>query len=199
MSHATFSEDDMIDLMAYADGELEGKDLERVEALLRDDPQAALVVASFGTLGDCVRVTEADRRVPKIVDRIVDDVMEKLPKKPRAAEVIPLAPRAVRMRNAVLAGSVSALLAAAAAWALFFRPGEVAPPPAPVAVQEHAPKPAAPRATGIPSLPVEGTSLDGVESPSQVSVFYVQSDDEKSSSVVVWVGDDNAANVSGGH
>jgi anti-sigma factor RsiW len=193
---STLSAETMLELMAYADGELDGDDLARIESLIATDPDAERVVSTMHTLGDCVRVTEGERRIPKIVDRIADDVMAKIEAEKARRTVAPLQPRPIRLRNAIVAGSISAAIAMAAGWAMFVRPPDDAPP-APVAVVAPV---VAPKAipTAAPVTP-DGTGVDlnQVESPAgQVSVFYVPAvaagglADENVSSVVLWLGDD---------
>jgi anti-sigma factor RsiW len=188
---ATLSEETMLELMAYADGELEGEDLTRVQTLIASNPEAERVVSSMHTLGDCLRVSEGARRVPKIVDRIAADVMAKIEK--ATPVVVPLAPRPIRLRNAIITGAVSATIAMAAGWAMFLRAPE--PMPTRVAIAPKVTAPVVP-----PAAPVTpdgtGVDLDQVESPAgQVSVFYVPAvaagaAGENVSSVVLWLGDD---------
>jgi anti-sigma factor RsiW len=191
----SLSAETMLELMAYADGELEGDDLARIETLLASDPDAERVVSSMQTLGDCVRVTEGERRIPKIVDRIADDVMSKIEAEKARRAVVPLAPRPIRVRNAIVAGSISAAIAIAAGWAMFVRPADDLPTPVAVA-PKVAPK-VVPTAAPVVTPDGTGVDLDQVESPAgQVSVFYVPAvaaggmADENVSSVVLWLGDD---------
>ncbi len=189
------SADTRLELMAYADGELDGDDLARIESLIATDVEAERVVASMHTLGDCVRITEGERRVPKIVDRIADDVMATIETEKARRAVVPLQPRPIRLRNAIVAGSISAAIAMAAGWAMFVRPPDAAPAPvavAPIVLPKSVP-------TAAPPLTPDGTGVDlnQVESPAgQVSVFYVPAvaagglADENVSSVVLWLGDD---------
>ena len=193
---STLSAETMLELMAYADGELDGDDLVRIESLIATDVDAERVVSSMHTLGDCVRVSEGERRVPKIVDRVVDDVMAKIEAEKARRTVVPLQPRPIRLRNAIVAGTISAAIAMAAGWAMFVRPPDDTPP-APVAVV--APKAVPTAAPVAPTVTPDGTGVDlnQVESPAgQVSVFYVPAvaaggiADENVSSVVLWLGDD---------
>jgi anti-sigma factor RsiW len=188
----------MLELMAYADGELEGEDLTRIETLIASNTAAERLVSSMHTLGDCLRVTEAQRPVPKIVNRIAHEVMAQIEAEKARRAVVPLAPRAVRMRNAIVAGTVSAAIAIAAGWAMFVVPPDSGPrPPAPVALAPTVRAPVAPATPVTPTTP-DGTGVDlnQVESPAgQVSVFYVPAvaagiADENVSSVVLWLGPD---------
>jgi negative regulator of sigma E activity len=195
---STISAETMLELMAYADGELDGDDLARIESLIATDPDAERVVSTMHTLGDCVRVTEGERRVPKIVDRIADDVMAKIEAEKARRTVVPLQPRPIRLRNAIVAGSISAAIAMAAGWAMFVRPPDDAPAATVAVIAPVAPK-AVPTAAPVTPTTPDGTGVDlnQVESPAgQVSVFYVPAiaaggiADENVSSVVLWLGDD---------
>ena len=54
-SNSGLSHEAMMDLMAYADGELEGEALARIEALLQSNEAARNIVSAMGDLGDVVR------------------------------------------------------------------------------------------------------------------------------------------------
>ena len=77
LSHdkSTLSHETMLELMQYADGELDGDAATRarVEELLRTSEEARRVVAAMGTLGDIVR-EGADGR-GAVADAIADRVM----------------------------------------------------------------------------------------------------------------------------
>ncbi|WP_394843072.1 hypothetical protein LZC95_39225 [Pendulispora brunnea] len=196
-----FGEEAMLDLMAYADGELEGAAAERVAAWVARDAEAARWVEEFRTLSECIAVSESARPVPKAVDRIVDSVMEKatryeVDRKPNAD------PKPIRMRRAVVAGTVSAALALAASWFMFFRTPDFPETSAPTTVASTAPAaPSEPETPGTEPSAVAaapenevtpgGVELEQVESPSrEISVFYVPAvSGESASSVVVWIGD----------
>lgn len=192
----------MMDLMAYADGELEGEALARIEALVARDAEAAKLVEELRTLTTCVQVAEKGRRVPKSVDRIVDSVMENVS---RAAPPPAFEPKVVKMKRAVAAGTVSAVLAMAAAWAMFLRAppagevgSKVASVPPAVSVDEGlAAPPRDPAEALAQARPGEdpaigGVELEQVESPREVSIFYVPAvAAAHASSVVVWIGDMN--------
>ncbi len=201
----TLSREAMLDVMAYVDGELEGEALDRTESLLASDKDAARLALELRTLGDCVRVIQTDRALgpdAKNPDEIADDVMKALDK-----NVVPLAPLAVRRRNAMIAGSISTVFLAAAVWFLVFR----GPPPAdttaqvvkqPPATTAIAPTPTIPETAAVPdpddiaahAYLQSGVDVESVESPAhEVSVFYVPataSANPNASSVVVWIGED---------
>jgi anti-sigma factor RsiW len=201
----SLSREAMLDVMAYVDGELDGDALDRTEALLASDEDAARLALELRTLGDCVRVVQTDRALSKNPDEIADDVMKALDKN----VVVPIAPVAIRRRNAIIAGTISSALAIAAAWFLLAHNG------VPAATTDIAQQPVA-QATAnpvqLPTIPSDtpaaidpekmaaeaylqsGVDVESVESPKhEVSVFYVPataSANPNASSVVVWIGED---------
>ena len=206
----SLGEEAMLDLMAYADGELDGEARERIEALVAKDPEAARMLEELRTLSACIQVSEKQRRVPKSVDHIVDSVMENLPRRPEPAV---FEPKVVRMKRAVAAGAVSAALALAAGWFMFFRGPQHLPEHSPGASGDNvvavAPseKPPEENSSGAapPEDPAEeetaenagdeggGVDLEQVESDNEVSIFYVPAvAAAHASSVVVWIGEVNS-------
>ena len=201
----SLSREAMLEVMAYVDGELDGEALDRVESLLASDEDASRLALELRTLGDCVRVVQADRATSKKPDEIADDVMKAL-----GANVVSLAPLAVRRRNAVMAGVISTGFAAAAVWLLFFRSAAQLPEmPVAQASATHAPFVVPPQPTQDPASVTpqpeqlatqaagqSGVDVESVESPShEVSVFYVPataSANPNASSVVVWIGEGEA-------
>jgi len=198
----TLSEEALLDLMAYADGELDGEAKVRVEALIAEDADAARAVAEMRTLGDCVRVIEAARPVPDSVASIADHVMVQV-NQAQAAKVAAAIPIGVRRRRAALAAMASGVVALAAGWMLFVHhpdvsmedddgePQAVASASAPLPVPDESDPAYAATEPSLPPSP--GVNVDTVESPHQVSVFYVPAvaaeESENASSVIVWIGD----------
>jgi anti-sigma factor RsiW len=80
----SLSQDTMLELMAYADGELDGEALVRTEALVQSNEEARRIVLAMGSLGDVVR-EGLDAR-PELVkaDAIVHGVMRKINAEPTA-------------------------------------------------------------------------------------------------------------------
>ncbi len=76
------SEERMLKLMAYADGELEGADLAEVEAWLAEDAEAVRFANEVAGLGDLIRIGRKDSPQAKAVARfdIVDAVMAEVAK-----------------------------------------------------------------------------------------------------------------------
>ena len=113
----------MIDLMAYADGELEGEERARVEAMIASSDEAKRLVASMRALGDEVRAAHASG-LPGLdaADSIADDVMAKIAGAPHAeahamGELVSLAAaRRARTRATSVAVAIIALAAGVALW-----------------------------------------------------------------------------------
>lgn len=206
----SLSREAMLDVMAYVDGELDGEALDRTEALLASDEDAARLALELRTLGDCVRVVQTDRALgpdAKNPDQIADDVMKALDK-----NVVPIGSLAARRRNAIIAGSISTVLGVAAAWFLIIHAPSQNPEAsvAQATVQTAKPIPMPtdkPDDVAPPSTPPvdtdkmaaeaymqSGVDIESVESPKhEVSVFYVPgtaSANPNGSSVVVWIGED---------
>jgi len=116
----TLSREAMLELMAYADGELDADAHARVEALIASNDEARGVVDSMQTLGDAVRsVRDAYAPTSAIADSIAADVMAKIEAAQPAAgggelrELVSLAERRAAMRTRVtMAGAAIVALAA---------------------------------------------------------------------------------------
>ncbi|AKU98071.1 hypothetical protein AKJ09_04735 [Labilithrix luteola] len=188
----TLSSDNMLKLMAYADGELAGDDLTEVEKLLATDADAVRFVNDIANLGDFVQEGHATRAGGAIASfDIADAVMAKIAAEPKAAPAVKAEPAAVtslaaerakRSRRTQIAGGVAAALALAAALFLVARPQETPMAPAPVAVNASEPS----------NAPVE-VDVTATDTPGQsVSVFYLPAANEVTTSVVVWVDETGA-------
>jgi anti-sigma factor RsiW len=196
--------DTMIDLMAYADGELEGDARARIEELVRTSDEARRVLDAMGVLGEVVREGVDARADAAAVDEIADEVIAKIERGEPTVKgtriVVPIAKaQASRGRGGVAA--VVAVLALAAAAFLVLRYGT----PAPVA--ENTPhelppslQPTAPSSTEAPSVPApvvaeadeQGVDLEEVSSTkNKVNVFFMPSGVSAGAvaSVVVWIDD----------
>jgi anti-sigma factor RsiW len=177
----SLDEQQMLDVMAYADGELAGEELARVEALVGSDEEAKELYASLQALGDGVRgvldVAGIDVR---------DAVMAKLaPNDLDKARI----KRTARTRMVVVGASLVAL---AAAVLLYVRSTGH-----PVAKQ-NTPSTSASGEAVLASAARAGVEVDFVDSRTPVSVFYVPAEtastgpgakNEPPPSVVVWIDD----------
>lgn len=185
----TLSSEQMMDLMAFADGELEGADRDRMEALIASDSEAAEFVGQLATLGECVRRLEEERAPDGVATGIADAVMARVAEEPNVHDLA--AERATRRVRALMAGTASLILAAAAGWLLFFRQPEEVPDWGQAETATQAEPSVAGK--GWNPLSKAGVELEALESAShQVSVFYVPSPaDADASSVVVWIDEDS--------
>lgn len=188
----------MLDLMAYADGELEGDEALAVEALLVADERAANLVDNVGRLRDCIALGHAERAEFSSEFDVADEIMARIDALPTPA-VVPapakeaaLAPAVVSApvaqvvsidaargggaRRWAVGGGIVAALAMAASVFFFLRPGEE-----PMALS---PNPS----SLVSDDPASGVEVTAFGAPGQsVSVFYLPSTSDVSTNVVVWV------------
>lgn len=196
----SLSSENMLTLMAYADGELEGDERTEAERLMATDPDAVRFVEQIAGLGELVELGHDDRSAETIAKfDVADSVMHRVAlttdARP-AAKVTSLA--AAREKRAVEAGArpsgsglkigagIAAALALAASIAVFAQHRNAETPMAKAPVVPAVQVPGSPS----PASTVGGTGVEvsTVNSPSNsVSVFYLPSANELSTSVVVWV------------
>jgi len=176
------SEEQMLDVMAYADGELDGDEAARVRALLDENAEAKELFTSLHALGDGVRSVMEE---PSGVD-VADDVMRRL-------QPNDLDKARIRRTNRIRMGVVAAsLVALAAAFAFYLRQNGDGS-------QARNPVPTSPGSDGnaLASLYATGVEVDSVDTPSSVSVFYVPTDNPAEpkgpNTLVVWVDDPEVA------
>jgi anti-sigma factor RsiW len=208
----SLSSENMLALMAYADGELEGEERAAAEKLLASEPDAARFVEQLGGLGQLLQLGQEDRSAEVIAKfDVADAVMARTalttdakPAAERIAGVSSLA--AARDKRAAgaqgggaglkIGAGIAAVLALAASVFLFaqHRTDEAPMAKGPAAAQPTQAAPAEPVVVAS-SEPVRaataagtGVEVSTVNSPSNsVSVFYLPSANELSTSVVVWV------------
>jgi anti-sigma factor RsiW len=196
----TLSRESMLELMAYADGELEETERARVEALIASDPDAKRLVESIGVLGGVVeRIHDASHGAS--LDGLADAIMARVEKEgaPRRASIRP--PRVIDLRDArenrlKVAGAIVAAIALAAGIVLTTRKANQDSPFQASHIQPHVTTPAtpgtAPGPAPVPDTQVAaaGVDVDQVDSKHDVEVFYLPSSVGKNaSSVVVWIDD----------
>lgn len=202
----TLPRETLLELMALADGELEGPAKERVEKLAAHDAEAMHVVETMRSEALRVWLQQAVAQRTQGADAIADAVMEKLDVR-RPALLTSASPRRLRSSRALAAGATLGGALALAASVAFVVHGArergrgqpapvasaVAPrvegsggaaPPSVVAV---APSPRAPRDEGAP-----GVEVEEVDSPAHVSIFAI-GNASAPSSVVVWIEDEPRA------
>jgi uncharacterized membrane protein len=180
----SLSSDNMMKLMAYADGELEGAELEEAQKLLATDPDSVRFVEQIAGLGEIVtRGYDAGAGKTTAKFDVADAVLARLPAV-KDSNVRSLdAARAKRGSSVKIGAGIAAALALAASVFLFtqHRSDE-----APMASNNAA---VAPGNAGVASgSGGTGVSVSTVDSPgNSVSVFYLPTANELSTSVVVWV------------
>ena len=186
----SLSSDNMLKLMAYADGELEGAELEEAQKLLATDPDSVRFVEQIAGLGEIVAQGHragAGKTVAKF--DVADSVMASLGKESGKVTSITSARKKSGNSSVKIGAGIAAALALAASFFLFaqHRTDE-----APMASNNNA----VPAVQTNPTQSVaavsttggSGVSVSAVDSPgSTVSVFYLPTANELSTSVVVWV------------
>lgn len=190
----SMSSERMMKLMAYADGELEGSEKTEIEKLVASDEEAARVVNAMLGLGDYVReghdASPAKTTIAKV--DLTDAIMAKVAEEKPDTNVRSLDAARAKKRN-VGVGIVAALALAASIFAVMQnKPTEkpIASKPVPV---QTAPVPQQMASNDVPSPNVNastsaGVEVEAVESPGHsVSVFYLPTANELSTSVTVWV------------
>jgi anti-sigma factor RsiW len=197
----SLSSENMMKLMAYADGELEGAEREEAEKLLATDPDSVRFVEQLGGLGELVELGYAAKSGNAVAKFDVADAVMSLAKPAeKAARVTSLA--AAREKNekkksasgAKVGVAIVAVLALAASVFLVaqHRTDEtpMAKGPVHVTTPQTTPQPAPEATVASNSSSGSGAGVDvsTVNSPgSSVSVFYLPTANELSTSVVVWV------------
>jgi len=175
------TEQQMMDVMAYADGELDGEDLERVRVLVTTNAEAKELLSSLRAIGDGVRssfnVGDIDVR-DVVMQKVTPNDLDKARIK-----------RTARTRIVVVSAS---LLALAAAILFYVRDTSTHGATGQTNTAGTATQ------TVLASANATGVEVDFVDTPSAVSVFYVPSSavgaeegaTETAPSVVVWINDD---------
>lgn len=192
----SLSQQTLLDLMAFADGEVDGDERARLEKLVAESPEAASVVEAMRAPALGAFLGGEIDRVGTAADGIADAVMTKLE-----------APVPLRRRPAAVTATVIGSLALAAGLALWVTTSRTHgdDPQAPVAsvgapAPDIAPAPA--------SRPVQGVEVDELDSPSRAfSVFEIPVSGGAAgaaaqagapSSVVIMIDDDPSGSGAGG-
>ena len=205
----SLSEDQLISVMAYVDGQLDDDDVKEVEVLLAGNDEARRLVQELGATGDWVRESCREKAVAAEADKIANAVMAEAEALGGGKVITLERVRARRALNQQRVKEFGALAAVAAVFALIWAwPGArtpdphdaetVAKGPAFVSPMPRPPekttpdKPATAPPETSPQLAVgsnEGVDIENVESPHQVSVFYLPVTNKNAASVVVWIGE----------
>jgi hypothetical protein len=214
----SLSRETMIELMALADGELEGPARERAEKLVAESEEAQRVLEAMREPAVGLWLGEAMRARAGAADGIADAVMAEIASQSEGAAarardeggVVRLAGphgrRGTRRRLAAAVAAVGGALALAAAVALYARSGAdsdgarapvVSEPPSRTTGQAPGPVRSALVQYRVP--PAQGVEVDEIDSPSRgVSVFEIPLGSAAAaaatpagpSSVVIWIDDD---------
>jgi anti-sigma factor RsiW len=207
----SLSQNELLYLMAYVDGQVDDDELPEVEALLAKSEEARQIVAQHRAMGDWVRSSSDARAAEAGADRIATRVAAEI-EQLGGGKVIELEKERARLAlNRQRVKEFSALFVAFAAAAAFFllptRPPEpVAQAPKPVAPPAPSPPPSTAVASatpaGSPSAAAVATTDDttnvdvqAVDSSHPFSIFYVPGVtgvNAHATSVVVWIGDEPA-------
>lgn len=184
-----------LELMLWADGELEGEARERVAAYVAHDQAAQAKLAAMGLVGDLLREearadTRADDLADLIMGRLLAEAQPEAPPAPaKLAEVIPLRPTPRRRTHPGVWALAVGAVAAAAGLLLWSRgPSPIEGSLASVTTHQT-PAPPAEAERGV-----EVAALDTGEHAG--AIFYVPSDSAQASdTAVVWI----TADSSGGN
>lgn len=192
----SLSSENMLKLMAYADGELEGEEREEAEKLLATDPDSVRFVEQLGGLGELVELGYAAKAGKTVASFDIADTVMSLAKPAKVSSLA--AAREARAAKAEKKGSgakvgvaIVAVLALAASVFVVAQhrtdetPMAKAPAARDTAAQAVAVAPAPATVSGSSGA---GVDVSTVNSPgNSVSVFYLPTANELSTSVVVWV------------
>lgn len=189
----SLTEERMLELMAFADGELEPADRERVASSLARDDEARAFLAQLGPLGDTLRCAweaKLDEVAPDVAGAVMAGI-ETAPHQVAAPVAVVHSLDAVRAKRRALLPAAIGAIAVAAAGLVAIGSGAF-----------DAARLATPAGLGAAtSLQGKGVVIESVDAPSHaVSVFYGQDDDESDgearapSSVVIWVDETSSTN-----
>jgi hypothetical protein len=202
----SLSQETVLELMALADGELDGEARARAEKLIEESDEARQVVESMRSpaIGAWLDTAMAGRADEAGADHIVDAVMRKVDAREEDGGVVRLADaRAKRASRAQVAvAGVCAVLALAAGIVLYVRSvadsGADHAPVASATIPQVDIEPTASMAAQAPT-PKQAVEVDEIDSPSRgVSVFEIPAGGPTAAakasppSVVIWIDDEEA-------
>ena len=206
----SLSHDQVLQLMAYADDELEGDERAAVEALIATDDDARCVVAAMSgsAVNEWVARVHEERAVAAGADSIADAVMARVASDGgSSANVSSLAAMRERRARRMQTGGAIVAIAAIAAGVFFYvgsQPGPTHAPGGPLAsMAPSEPDTAQPPAASAEREQVAqaaGTGtvqVNDIDSPSHdVSVYEVPAaaaaaNMNSAASVIIWIGDDS--------
>jgi hypothetical protein len=174
----SLSHETMLELMALADGELQGEAKDRVENLAARDEEARRVLESMRSTQVRTWLNDAVAQQARTADGIADAVMERIEADP--APMSRASQRRVR-RIAVAQVVVTSAFAIAAAVAIYLRSSGHAAGRAPVA-SVHVPN-------GVTMA--SSVEVEEIDSLANVSIFEIPAaTPTRPSTVVVWIDDE---------
>jgi hypothetical protein len=186
----SLSRETVLELMAFADGELEGEAKERAEKLALESQEARRVVDAMRATDLRTWLGEAIAQRAPAADRIANDVMAKLASTP-SAQPVRKSRSARRPRVVTMSIVAASALAIAAGWVVVLRSGDRSTESAQLVAGGGA------GVSPVVSPPLAGGSKRGVEveeidSAAHVSIFEISAIANAStpSSVVVWIDDE---------
>ena len=186
----SLSSENMMKLMAYADGELEGAERTEAEMLLVSSVGAVTFIEQIAVLGELVELGHDDR-VGKTIEAfdvaeavmaaVKRDAAESLQARTEKSNVTSFAAAREKKRSSLKLGAgIAAALALAASVFVFVQHRNEETPMA------VAPTPAA-NGSGSGVNGASGTGVAIESAGKSVRVFYLPTANELSTSVVVWV------------
>lgn len=178
----SLSSERMMKLMAYADGELEGAELDEVEGWLSTDPDALRFAEDIANLGGLVKTGHEGSSAAKAVASfdIADAVVQAATREKPAGNVVSLA--AQRQKRLGVAAVAAALALAASVFLMNRQKNEVPMAQGPV------PGPAVAAVSNELGVEVEPVESQG----ESVQVFYLANEGSRTTSVLVWVDEPGA-------
>jgi anti-sigma factor RsiW len=191
-----------LELMLYADGELEGEEAAAVEAYLARDANARAKLAAMGIVGGVVRAgaLASTAKADGIADAVMAQIAKESAEKPASAPVVPLRPARPANQNALWAVAVVAV--AAAAGLLVWARGTTSPvgpvasgPTAPLSAQSDGRPMGRDAAVRLDSGGVvHGVEVAAVDFGAHSgAVFYVPTGSaDSATTTVVWLSDDSS-------
>jgi hypothetical protein len=192
----SLSSENMMKLMAYADGELEGDERLEAEKLLATDPDSVRFVEQLGGLGDLVELGYADASGKAVATFDIADAVMSLAKPATVTSLAAARERKAVAKTAKGSGAkigvavVAVLALAASVFVVAQHRNDETPMAKGPAVRDTAVQPVAVATAPAPTGGSSGAGVDvsTVNSPgNSVSVFYLPTANELSTSVVVWV------------
>jgi anti-sigma factor RsiW len=181
-----------LELMLYADGELEGERLEAVEAYLAQDEAARKKLLAMDMVSSVVREQPHATKADDIADLVMARIAAEPKKAETAVEKKPApAQRKPANDNARGLWIIAGIAAAAAAALLLWSRGPTTSSDHGVASSRT---PSAPLSAPAPHDEVEhGVEVSAVDFGALTgAVFYVSSDNAAATTTVVWLSDDSS-------